>query len=133
MKQNHLPKKLLIYSLLLIFTLQTINTKAQAPAQANDPYLGIIPAPASVKKVPGTFVFSQLTKIKADVPKGKFAALLHDFLLNNRHFNNRISKYNPRLKSAKGTTLTITSVGANKLPKEGLQAYYHSAPYNYCR
>ncbi|MDB5060965.1 MAG: beta-N-acetylhexosaminidase [Mucilaginibacter sp.] len=119
MKQNHLPKKLLIYSLLLIFNLQTINTKAQAPAQANDPYLGIIPAPASVKKVPGTFVFSQLTQIKADLPKGKFAALLHDFLLNNRRFNNRIFKYNPRLKSARGTTLTITSVGANKLPKEG--------------
>jgi hexosaminidase len=117
---NHKPSPKLNYLFLLVLAialLQVNNIKAQA--LADDPYMGIIPAPASLTKGTGTFVFSQLTQIKADKPKDKEVALVRDFLLNNRHFNNKIAKYNPKIKLAKGTTLVLTAVGANKLPAEG--------------
>ncbi|RYU88008.1 beta-N-acetylhexosaminidase [Mucilaginibacter terrigena] len=115
MTVTHLPKKVLFaLSLLLALNLQT---KAQTPA--DDPQLGIIPAPASITKNSGVFVFSQLTQVKADNPKDKTISFLRDFLLNNRHFNNKFGKYNSKIKSTKGTTLVLTSIGADKLPKEG--------------
>jgi hexosaminidase len=94
------------------------NVKAQAPVAA-DPYLGIIPAPASVIKDPGTFDFTKMTLIKADNPNDRSVALLKSFLINNRHFNNRISKYSSKNKTIKGTGLILTSKGADKLPNEG--------------
>ncbi|WP_374948767.1 family 20 glycosylhydrolase [Mucilaginibacter sp.] len=111
-------KTSIIFFLLAALMLQTVQSNAQT-SSPDDPYLGVIPAPSSLQKHPGTFTFSQLTQIKADNPKGKIVALLHDFLLNNRHLNNKISKYNSKNKTTKGTTLTITSVGAGKLPAEG--------------
>ncbi|MBL4675680.1 MAG: family 20 glycosylhydrolase [Mucilaginibacter sp.] len=92
---------------------------AQAQAQTEDPNMGIIPAPASVQKTDGTFVFSKLTQIKADNPKDRSVLFLKDFLLNNRHFNNKLRKYNPKTKVTKGTTLVLTSAGAKALPAEG--------------
>ena len=109
--------KLLLKTLFaLIFTL-SLQASAQTPA--DDPHMGIIPAPASLVKTKGVFVFSQLTQVKTDNPKDKTTAFLRDFLLNNRHFNNKLSKYNPKLKIAKGTTLILTAKGSEKLPKEG--------------
>lgn len=89
-----------------------------ANAQDNDPNLGIIPAPASLVKSPGTFVFSRATVIRADKPKDKSVELLKDFLTNNQHFNNRIIKYNRRAK-IKGTNVVLTSIGSANLPNEG--------------
>lgn len=103
----------------LLIALATCANLSKAQTQPDDPHMGIIPAPASIKKTEGTFVFSQLTQIKADNPKDKSVLFLKDFLLNSRHFNNKLSKYNPKLKAAKGTTLVLTSVGANALPAEG--------------
>lgn len=101
----------------LSFLLLTFQARAQAPN--DDPHLGIIPAPASITKTPGTFVFSPLTQIKAENIKDRNVAFLKDFLLNNRHFNNKLSKYNSKVKSTKGTTLILTAKGAAALPKEG--------------
>ncbi|HEY4325445.1 MAG TPA: family 20 glycosylhydrolase [Mucilaginibacter sp.] len=97
---------------LSVFLLNTVS------AQDIDPNLGIIPAPASLVKNEGVFTFSKLTVIRADKPKDKAVELLKDFLLNNRHFNNRIVKYNPKIKSS-GTSLILTSRGAENLPSEG--------------
>src|ERR1700754_1272021 len=99
---------------LLLFT---FGAKAQTPV--DDPHYGIIPAPASITNAKGTFVFSQLTQIKADNIKDRNILFLKDFLLNNRHFNNKLSKYNPKIKSSKGTTLILTAKGSATLPKEG--------------
>jgi hexosaminidase len=116
MNQNYSSrlKSLLIITCFLAFVFQV---KAQTPV--DDPHMGIIPAPASITKATGTFVFSQLTLIKADNIKDRNIAFLKDFLLNNRHFNNKLSKYNSRIRSNKGTWLVITSKGAAALPKEG--------------
>ena len=115
MKLNHLPKKAFFaFAILFVLTLE-----ANAQTTPDDPHMGIIPAPASLVKNKGVFVFSQLTQVKVDNPKDKTTAFLKDFLLNNRHFNNKLSKYNPKLKSAKGTTLILTAKGSEKSPKEG--------------
>jgi hexosaminidase len=89
-----------------------------ARAQDNDPYLGIIPAPASLTKSPGTFTFSRATVIRADKPKDKTVAFLHDFLANNQHFSNKTVKYYKKAR-LKGTNVVLTSVGAADLPSEG--------------
>jgi len=115
-KHYTLPTKALLVTVctLLLFT---FSIKAQTTV--DDPHYGIIPAPASITKAQGTFVFSQLTQIKADNIKDRNVVFLKDFLLNNRHFNNKLSKYNPKIKSGKGTTLVLTAKGAAALPKEG--------------
>ncbi len=60
-KQTILP----VFTILaLIFTMSI-----SARAQDNDPNLGIIPAPASLVKSPGMFVFSRSTVIRADKTK----------------------------------------------------------------
>src|ERR1700754_400916 len=84
----------------------------------NDPYQGIIPAPASLVKTTGTFVFGKLTVIKADKPKDKAVELFKDFLLNNRGLTNKVIKYSPKTKSG-GTSVILTSRGAESLPAEG--------------
>ncbi|MFI5162550.1 MAG: family 20 glycosylhydrolase [Sphingobacteriales bacterium] len=102
-----------ISSLALIFMIS-----GSALAQDNDPNLSIIPAPASLSRSPGTFVFSRSTIIRADKPKDKSVELLRDFLVNNQHFNNKIVKYNRKVK-VKGTNVILTSIGSAGLPGEG--------------
>ncbi|SDP55932.1 hexosaminidase [Mucilaginibacter sp. OK268] len=116
MNQNYTARLNFLLTV-LSFLMLTFQARAQAPN--DDPHLGIIPAPASITKAPGTFVFSQLTQIKADNIKDRNVAFLKDFLLNSRHFNNKVSKYNSKVKSAKGSTLILTAKGAAALPKEG--------------
>jgi hexosaminidase len=99
--------------LLLVFCL--LNT---AYAQDNDPNLGIIPAPASLVKTTGTFNFGKLIVIRADKPNDKSVELLKDFLSDNRHLKTKVLKYTPQSKVS-GTSLVLTSRGAEKLPKEG--------------
>ena len=116
MNQNYTARLNFLLTV-LSFLMLTFQAKAQAPN--DDPHLGIIPAPTSITKSQGTFVFNQLTQIKADNIKDRNVAFLKDFLLNNRHFNNKLSKYNSKVKSTKGTTLILTAKGAAALPKEG--------------
>jgi len=116
MNQNYSSR---LKSLLIIICFLAFAFQAKAQTPLDDPHMGIIPAPASITKATGTFVFSQLTLIKADNIKDRNIAFLKDFLLNNRHFNNKLSKYNSRIRSNKGTWLVITSKGAAALPKEG--------------
>ncbi|MEZ2334946.1 family 20 glycosylhydrolase [Mucilaginibacter sp. RCC_168] len=116
MNQNYTARLNFLLTV-LSFLMLTFQARAQAPN--DDPHLGIIPAPASITKVQGTFIFSQLTQIKADNIKDRNVAFLKDFLLNSRHFNNKLSKYNSKVKSTKGTILILTAKGAAALPKEG--------------
>jgi hexosaminidase len=117
MNKNHPSQLKVLLITLNILLLLAFQTWAQAPV--DDPHLGIIPAPASITKTQGIFVFSQLTQIKADNPNDRVVLFLKDFLLNNRHFNNKISKYNAKVKSNTGTRLILTAKGSASLPKEG--------------
>jgi hexosaminidase len=111
LKQVKFPVAILV----LFMSIMLFNT---AYAQDTDPYLGIIPAPASLIKSPGTFTFSKLTVIKADLPKDKAIELFKDFLLINRGVNNKVVKYNPRVKG-KGVMVIFTAHGSESLPAEG--------------
>jgi len=101
--------------LISFLTILLLNT---AQAQDTDPYMGIIPAPASLVKSPGTFTFNKLTVVKADKPTDKAVELFKDFLLNNRGLNNKVVKYNPRIKG-KGISVILTARGSENLPAEG--------------
>ena len=116
-KQTKFKTRLLSISIstLLVFISQIGLVKGQD----NDPNMGIIPVPASIKKGTGTFVFTQLTTIRADKPTDKAILYLKDFLLNN-HFKNKILTYNPKTaKSSAGTTVILTSIGSEGIPEEG--------------
>ncbi|HTD99667.1 MAG TPA: family 20 glycosylhydrolase [Mucilaginibacter sp.] len=120
MKQTHKTRANFFWIVIITLFIITINVsdiKAQAPT--DDPHMGIIPAPASVIKNQGTFNFSQKTLIKADHPKDRSVVWLKNFLADDLHFHNSISKYNRKNKSLKGTTIILTAKGAEKLPKEG--------------
>src|ERR1700744_1895934 len=97
-----------------LFLLSSFNL---VRAQDSNPYLGIIPAPASLVKSPGTFTFSNATVIRADQPKDKAVGLLKDWLNSNQHFNNKVIKYSK--SKSRVTGLILTSAGSADLPKEG--------------
>ena len=116
-KQTNIKTKLMSVSIsaLLVFILQIGLVKGQD----NDPNMGIIPVPASIKKGTGTFVFTQLTTIRADKPTDKAILYLKDYLLNN-HFKNKILTYNPKTtKTSAGTSVILTSIGSDGIPEEG--------------
>jgi hexosaminidase len=107
--------KSIVFTLTLLFPILLLNT---VNAQDADPNFGIIPAPASIVKTSGTFTFGKLTILKADKPKDKAVELLKDFLLNNRGLNNRVIRYNPKVKGT-GTAVILTARGSENLPAEG--------------
>ncbi|WP_183567337.1 family 20 glycosylhydrolase [Mucilaginibacter sp. SP1R1] len=117
MNQNYISRVKYVFAALCIML--AITNQANAQTTDNDPHLGIIPAPASLTKAQGVFVFSSLTQIKADNINDRNVIFLKDFLLNSRHFNNKVSKYNARTKLNTGTRLILTAKGSAKLPKEG--------------
>ncbi|MGN6397109.1 MAG: family 20 glycosylhydrolase [Mucilaginibacter sp.] len=87
-----------------------------ANAQDGGPYMGIIPAPVSVKKADGQFVLSQETVILADSINNKAVLFLKGFLLNE-------AKLHVKLKHNTGAvvpgSIVMTSKGASNLPAEG--------------
>jgi hexosaminidase len=100
---------LMLFALLTSFTI-VVN------AQDTDPYAGVIPAPVSLKKAPGTFVLSQETSIQADSPSNKAVLFFKDYLANSQAYNKPIV-----LKGA-GTAsnvIILTSAGTDNLPAEG--------------
>jgi hexosaminidase len=61
-------KKASLILLAMLAVCTTVN------AQDTDPNLGIIPAPVSLKKIPGQFVLSQETTIQADTPSNNYCS-----------------------------------------------------------
>lgn len=120
MKHKHKTQAKSIWISLIILAAITINTTIiKAQTAADDPHLGIIPAPVSVTKNTGTFDFSQATFIKADDPKDRSVALLSGFLADDLHLHNKVTKYKTKSKSLQGTGIYLTAKGSAKLPKEG--------------
>jgi hexosaminidase len=86
-------------------------------AQDNDPNMGIIPAPVSVKKTPGEFVLSRETVILADSVTNKAVVFLADYLKNKAMLRMQL-KPNTAANNA-ASSLVLTSAGTENLPAEG--------------
>ncbi len=100
-------------SLVLLAMLAVCTTTVNA--QDTDPNLGIIPAPVSLKKVPGQFILSQETTIQADTPSNKAVVFFKDYLANNQAYNKPVVA-----KSGTATNIiTLTAAGTDGLPAEG--------------
>ncbi|MGZ3874656.1 MAG: beta-N-acetylhexosaminidase, partial [Mucilaginibacter sp.] len=104
-------KKILI-SLCVFMAVFTAFVKAQD----TDPYLGIIPAPVSLKKSPGEFILSQQTIILADSINNKAVIFLQDYLQNKAMLRIRIKPNNGRSTQ---NSIVLTSKGADNLPAGG--------------
>ncbi len=87
-----------------------------ANAQGNDPNLGIIPAPVSVKKGAGQFILSQQTVILADSVTNKAVIFLADYLQNKAMLHVQLKANNG---SNAANTIVLTAVGADNLPLDG--------------
>jgi hexosaminidase len=104
-------KKVLLPIFLLFFIF-----KLTANAQDADPYMGLIPAPVSVKKAPGEFVLSQQTVLLADTVTDKAVVFLADYLQNKA-----VLVIKPQVYTGQATnnSIIITSAGADALPAQG--------------
>src|SRR5476651_1588862 len=85
-------------------------------AQDNDPNLGIIPAPVSIKKAPGQFILSQQTTLLADTVTNKAVVFLTDYLQNK-------AMLHVQLKANDGSnapnSIILTAIGTDNLPPDG--------------
>jgi hexosaminidase len=87
-----------------------------ANAQDNDPNLGIIPAPVSLKKAAGEFVLSQQTVILADSVNNKAVVFLTDYLQNKAMLHVQLKQNNG---ASTPNSLVLTSAGPDNLPPDG--------------
>lgn len=87
-----------------------------ANAQDNNPYMGIIPAPVSVKKTAGEFVLSQQTVLLADSSNNKAVVFFTDYLQNKLMLHNQL-----KINGAQSITNSIvfTEKGTENLPDQG--------------
>lgn len=85
-------------------------------AQDNDPNMGIIPAPVSLKKSTGEFVLSRETTLLADSVTNKAVVFLHDYLLNKAMLK---VKLKPNVAKGSANSIVLTSKGADNLPEGG--------------
>jgi hexosaminidase len=105
-----------MYKKIILLLVAAISLSTITNAQDTDPNLGIIPAPVSVKKAPGTFVLSQETQIFADSVDNKAVVFLSDYLKNTAmlHMPIKINSGN-----RVGNSVVLTSAGTEGLPIEG--------------
>src|ERR1700756_1221421 len=78
-----------------------------ANAQDNDPNMGIIPAPVSVKKGTGEFVLSQQTVLFAD-SNSKAVGFFTDYLQSKLNLHNTLKIGNAE---SAGNSIVLTSKG----------------------
>ncbi len=84
-------------------------------AQGTDPNMGIIPAPVSVKKMPGEFTLSQETVLLADSLSTRPVIFFADYL-QNKAMLHIIPKANA---GQANNSVVLTSAGTDGLPPEG--------------
>lgn len=100
---------LFVLILLLFFGLNAI-------AQDTDPYMGIVPAPVSVKKASGEFVLSQQTTVLADSINNKAVNFFTDYLHAKLMLRNSV-KVNSGESLA--NSVVFTEKGIENLPEQG--------------
>ncbi|WP_259067977.1 family 20 glycosylhydrolase [Mucilaginibacter sp. X4EP1] len=87
-----------------------------ANAQDNDPNMGIIPAPVSLKKGQGEFVLSQQTVLLADTITNKAVIFLTDYIQNKTMLHVQLKQNNG---AATANSVVLTSAGTDDLPADG--------------
>src|SRR3978361_974779 len=87
-----------------------------ANAQDNDPNMGIIPAPVSVKKSVGVFVLSQQTALLADSINNKAVAFFTGYLHNKLMLRNQLKE--PTAKAI-ANSIVFTAKGSENLSAQG--------------
>lgn len=85
-------------------------------AQDTDPYMGIVPAPVSVKKASGEFVLSQQTILLADSINNKPVRFFTDYLHSKLMLRNTV-KVNTGESVA--NSIVFTEKGTENLPDQG--------------
>ncbi|MGZ3946398.1 MAG: glycoside hydrolase family 20 zincin-like fold domain-containing protein, partial [Mucilaginibacter sp.] len=85
-------------------------------AQDNDPNMGIIPAPALVKKASGEFVLSQQTLLFADSANNKAVGFFTDYLREKLNLRNQL-KIGDAGNAA--NSIVLTAKGTENLPDQG--------------
>ncbi|OOQ59662.1 family 20 glycosylhydrolase [Mucilaginibacter pedocola] len=100
----------------LLFCALFISATVSVHAQDADPYMGIIPAPVSVKKSIGEFVLSQETRVLADTPNNKAVQFFSAYLSNNMAYNKQVGLRNANSGS---NIIYLTSTGTEGLAPEG--------------
>jgi hexosaminidase len=106
----------MIYKKLVLLFVASISLSVIVQAQDTDPNAGIIPAPVSVKKSPGTFILSQETSFFADTVNNKAVVFLADYLQNSTMLRLPV-KLNSGV--SKDNSIVLTSAGTDGLPAEG--------------
>jgi len=102
-----------IASILLVFL---FFTGVNANAQDNDPNMGIIPAPVSVKKTSGEFILSQQTTLLADSVNNKAVAFFADYLQHKLMLHNEVKVNNSQ---SVANSIIFTDKGTENLPAQG--------------
>jgi hexosaminidase len=87
-----------------------------ASAQDNDPNMGIIPAPVSVKKSSGEFVLSQKTNLLADSVNNKAVTYFADYLQHKLMLHVEAKANNGQ---ATPNSIVFTDKGTENLPDQG--------------
>jgi hexosaminidase len=106
----------MLKKIFLLLCVATAALTGMANAQDNDPNLGIIPAPVSLKKDAGQFILNQQTVILADSVTNKAVLFLTDYIQNK-------AMLHVRLKANSGASapnsIVLTSTGVDNLPVDG--------------
>lgn len=107
------------YGLVILLFTMTVGDKAVAQ---DDPYMGIIPAPTSVKQMKGEFKLTPETMIMADSPTQKAVTYFSEYLKKGNLGGdvtdmNRLDKKQAALKNT--INLVVTFKGA--MPPEGYE------------
>lgn len=105
-----------------IFLVILVALAANCLAQDNDPNMGIIPAPMSVKKARGKFGITPETGFLMDSPAHKAVLLLTDYLRKNGYTNSLtdINSMGRKVATIKTGILILTNFTDN-LPPEGYE------------
>ena len=100
----------------MLLCLSTAAFGATVNAQDNDPNLGIIPAPVSLKKSAGEFVLSQNTVLLADSIDNKAVLFLAGYLQNKAMLHVQLKHNNG---TSVANSIVLTSTGTDNLPPDG--------------
>src|SRR4051794_27894060 len=104
--------KRLFLPILFFFCFVSITVKAQN----SDTYMGLIPAPVSVKKLSGDFILNQQTILVADSVTNKAVVFLTNYLKNKAGLTITPQPYTGQVVN---NGIIITSAGADALPAQG--------------
>jgi hexosaminidase len=101
---------------LLLLCVCIAAASGAANSQDVNPNLGIIPAPVSIKRMPGEFILNRQTTLLADSTINKAVLFLADYLKNTAMLRVPLK---PNNGTATTNSLVLTSKGAGNLPAEG--------------